>query len=65
MNKQQETGLFFTLDELKIFFSSLKSHEDDLSPDAETALVKIERFLYEHLTIREIESLSQSNEKYF
>jgi hypothetical protein len=52
-------GLFFTLDELKVLFSSLKMYEDDLSEDAETLLVKIERVLYDHLTIQEIKSLSE------
>jgi hypothetical protein len=52
-------GLLLSLDEIKILFSELKSHEDDLLPDTEVMLVKIERFLYDHLTIREIESLSK------
>jgi hypothetical protein len=61
MNDQQtntsKPGLFLNLDELKILFSSLKAHEDDLSRDAGSMLVKIERLLYDYLTIGEIESL--------
>ncbi len=59
MNNPQVPGLFFNLDELKILFSNLKNHEDDLSPDSESVLIKIERVLYDYLTIGEIELLSE------
>ncbi len=52
-------GLFLPLDELKLLFSAIKPHEETLPPDAESVLIKIERVLYDHLTIREIELLSR------
>lgn len=58
MNGQNDPGLFFDLDELKVLFSSLKPHEDSLSPRAELLLAKIEKILYNHLSIREIGALS-------
>jgi hypothetical protein len=56
----QIPGLFFSLDELKTLFSAMKIHEEVLPPDAESLLFKIERILYDHLTIREIELLSET-----
>lgn len=52
-------GLFLPLDELKLLFSAIKPHEETLPPDAESVFIKIERVLYDHLTIREIELLSR------
>ncbi len=63
MNSPQEPGLFFSLDDLKILFSSLKAFEENLDLDAEILLSRIEKILYDYLSIREIESLSQSGRK--
>ncbi len=54
----EEPGIFFNLDELKILFSGLKTHEEDLAGDAKTMLNKIEKVLYNYLSIREFELLS-------
>jgi hypothetical protein len=65
MEKMENPGLFLNLDELKMLFSELKTHEDTLKPNVELILIKIEKILYDHLTIKEIELLSCSDEDFF
>ena len=45
----------FTMDELLILFPLLKKNEESLSAKERQILVKIEKALYEHLSIEEIE----------
>jgi hypothetical protein len=59
MNNPQEPGLFLSLHELKVLFSELIAFEDDLSPDAEALLFKVEKVLWDYLTIEEIDALRE------
>jgi hypothetical protein len=60
-----EEGVFLTLPELKAIFSRLKQLENTTGigmPDPEReGLLKIEEFLYNHLSIQEIEKLIGSS----
>ena len=49
-------GVFFTLEELLVLFPLLKKNEDLLSNNERQLLVKVEKTLYEHLSIADIES---------
>jgi len=51
------TGLFFSVKELSVFFKYLKRLEDDLTETDRDLLNKIESFLYQHLSIEEMEKL--------
>jgi hypothetical protein len=58
-------GVFLTLPELKAIFSRLKRLENTAGiemqiPERE-GLLKIERFLYNHLSIQEVEKLIGSS----
>jgi hypothetical protein len=54
-------GVFLTLPELKALFIRLKKFENmpdgGMSDDERKGLIKIEKFLYEHLSIQELEKL--------
>jgi len=50
------TGINFTQEELLVLFSLLKKSEARLNAKERQILVKIERTLYEHLSIADIES---------
>ncbi|MCL1814945.1 MAG: hypothetical protein FWG27_03875 [Treponema sp.] len=52
----QGEGIFFTLEELLVLFPLLKKNEPLLSDKERQMLVKIEKIIYEHLSIAEIES---------
>ena len=49
------TGAFLSLEELLILLSLFKKNEALLSRQERQILVKIEKILYEHLSIEEIE----------
>lgn len=49
-------GFFLSLEELLVLFSLLKKNEAALSVKERQLLVKIEKNLYEHLSIADIES---------
>ena len=49
-------GIFLALDELLVLFLLLKKNEALLSSKERQLLVKMEKTLYEHLSISEIES---------
>lgn len=48
----------FDLEELKALYIALKKDEDNLSQSGEKALIKIETYLFQRLTIEEVENLS-------
>jgi len=49
-------GINFTLEELLVLFSLLKKNEALLNAKERRLLVKIEKSLYEHLSIADIEN---------
>ena len=49
-------GIFINMEELLVLFPLLKKNEDRLSGKERQILVKIEKELYEHLSIAEIEA---------
>jgi hypothetical protein len=57
MEYKQQEGIFFTFNELKTVFPWLKKRENTLSSVERTLLLKIERALYEQLSIQEVEGL--------
>jgi hypothetical protein len=60
-----EEGVFLTLSELKAVFSRLKQLENmegiEMQGPEREGLLKIERFLYNHLSIQEVEKLIGSS----
>jgi hypothetical protein len=54
--KLLQKGTFFSFEELLILFPLLKKNEALLSNQERTILVKIEKTLYEHLSIAEMEN---------
>jgi hypothetical protein len=52
-----EAGVFLSLDDLKTVFPFLKKEEKFFSPEERDVFLKIEKKLYEHLSIEEIEKL--------
>jgi hypothetical protein len=50
---------FLSLGELKAIFPRLKKDEDSLTLSERQVLTRIERTLYDHLSIQEIESTLQ------
>jgi hypothetical protein len=52
-----EAGVFLTLQELKTVFPGIKRDEGVLSPAEQAILQKIEKKLYEYLSIEEMEDL--------
>ncbi|MDR3115073.1 MAG: hypothetical protein LBU25_06080 [Treponema sp.] len=57
MEYRHEGGGFFTFNELKVIFSLLKKGENTLLPVERDILLKIERILYEQLSIQDVEGL--------
>jgi hypothetical protein len=52
-----EPGVFLTLQDLKAVFPCLKRDEGALSPAEQTVLQRVEKKLYEYLSIEEMEEL--------
>jgi len=50
------TGIFLTLEDLSLIFSSLKKNEAHLNLEERQVLNRIERLLYKNLSIEEIEN---------
>ncbi|MDR2393496.1 MAG: hypothetical protein LBD93_05005 [Treponema sp.] len=57
MEYKHDGGVFFTFNELKALFPQLKKGENTLLPAEREVLLKIERILYEQLSIQEMEGL--------
>ena len=57
MNIDGEEGLFLTLNECKTLFPGLKRNESFLSNDERMIMLKIEKVLYQNLSIQDIEEL--------
>jgi len=55
-DKGSPAGFFLSLEELLILFPLLKKNEAGLSGKERQLLVKIEKKIYEHLSIADIES---------
>jgi hypothetical protein len=57
MEYKHDGGVFFTIKELKALFPRLKKGENILLPAERDILLKIERTLYEQLSVQEMEGL--------
>ena len=57
MTAQEETGLFFSLEDCKCLFRRLKREETYLSDEESYILKRLEKILYNKLSIKEIEDL--------
>jgi hypothetical protein len=61
MDPSKTPGLFLTVEELCSVFSRLKKNEAELDAQERAVLLKIERVLYENLSIQELEILAEGN----
>ncbi|MDR2071995.1 MAG: hypothetical protein LBP60_00990 [Spirochaetaceae bacterium] len=52
---EQPEGAFFSLEELLAIFPRLKQSEDTLSVPERSFLYRVEKTLYQHLSIQDIE----------
>ncbi|GHV81913.1 hypothetical protein AGMMS49991_04710 [Spirochaetia bacterium] len=59
MDHTKETGVFLSLRELEILFPRLKNIEHALDQAERKVLLKFEKILYEHLSVKEVEELLQ------
>jgi hypothetical protein len=57
----REPGIFFTIEEMLSVFPRLKKNEALLDFSERPVLLKIERFLYQNLSVEELESLSEKS----
>jgi len=57
-------GLFLTLEELSVIFPWLKKNEEGLGIRERQILNRMERILYEHLSIEEIEKYTRGSAGY-
>jgi hypothetical protein len=60
MERIQEAGAFLSLRELKTIFPRLKKIEHTLDQGERQVLLKFEKALYEHLSVKEVEELLRS-----
>jgi hypothetical protein len=61
--KTDQKGVFLSLNELLVVFPRLKRLEAVLEKDERTVLIKMEKVLYEHLSISEMEKCLGSVDK--
>jgi hypothetical protein len=54
-------GLFLSLEELCLLFPKLKKNEAHLDVSERALLLRMERVLYENLSIQELETLREGN----
>jgi hypothetical protein len=54
-------GLFLSLEELRSLFPRLKKSEAQLDISERALLLRMERVLYENLSIQELETLGEGN----
>ncbi|GHU84088.1 hypothetical protein FACS189473_0370 [Spirochaetia bacterium] len=59
MEHTQEAGVFLSLGELETIFPRLKNIEHALDQTERKVLLKFEKTLYEHLSVKEVEELLQ------
>jgi hypothetical protein len=59
MEHPQEAGVFITLQELSALFPRLKRAEHTMNSAERHVLIKLERTLYEYLSVSEAEELIQ------
>jgi hypothetical protein len=57
MEENGDAGFFLDIEECKTLFGRLKKNEDGLSYEERKILLRLERFLYSKLSIREVEEL--------
>ena len=55
--KENEAGVFLSLQDCSLLFPLLKKEEAVVSRELRTIMLKIEKVLYENLSIREMEEL--------
>ncbi|MDR2211061.1 MAG: hypothetical protein LBO65_06280 [Spirochaetaceae bacterium] len=53
---ENRRGAFFNIEELRAIFPRLKRDEDALSAPERSFLYRVEKTLYQHLSVQEIES---------
>ncbi|MDR0377197.1 MAG: hypothetical protein LBH70_05330 [Spirochaetaceae bacterium] len=59
MRHSQEAGVFIGLRELITIFPRIKGGEYTMNPAERQVLMKIEKVLYEYLTVEEVENLAR------
>jgi len=58
----REAGIFLSLIECTHLFPGLKEKEASLNKDERRILLKIEKVLYDNLSIQEVDELTERNE---
>ena len=59
MDNEGAAGVFLTLNDCTVLFPRLKENEASLSKEERVILLKMEKVLYENLSIREMEELTR------
>jgi len=57
VDNNTEAGIFLTLNECSVLFPRLKRNESSLSVKESAVMLRIEKYLYENLSISEMEEL--------
>jgi hypothetical protein len=58
----KKAGAFFTTDELLAVFPRLKRQEASLKAKERMVLLKMEKILYEHVSVQELEEIENNSE---
>ena len=61
MDKEEDAGVFLTLNDCRALYPGLKGNESILSDEERMVLRKIEKVLYGSLSVQEIEELTMKN----
>jgi hypothetical protein len=62
-DSEEETGIFLSLAECTVLYPKLKENEANLSKDERKVLLKIEKLLYEHLSVGEMHDLLDAEKR--
>jgi hypothetical protein len=62
-DREEETGVFLSLGECTVLYPKLKENEANLSKEERKVLLKIEKLLYEHLSIGEMHDLLEPEKR--
>ena len=57
MDNHEEAGVYLTLKDCTVLFPRIKGIESSLSKEERMIMLRIEKVLYENLSIREMEEL--------
>ena len=57
MDKNEEAGIFLTLNDCTVLFPRLKDNESSLTKEERMIFLRMEKVLYGNLSIREMEEL--------